>query len=134
MARSDQVRHQLFLPRAVSERLEAAARGPGASKSRLLCAAVTAWLDRKGADDVELRFAHRLDRISSQLARIERNGHVELESFALFVRYMLTVNPPVGDGDEAARAIGRDRFQAFIARVGQQLASGRRTFEPEESQ
>ena len=69
----------------------------------------------------------RLDRISSQLARIERNGQIELESLALFVRYMLTVNAPLPEGDEAARAIGRDRFEAFVERVGQQLASGRLT-------
>src|SRR4051794_12770569 len=109
MARSDLVRHQLFLPRALSERLDVLARGPGASKSRILAEAVAAWLDRKSADEIELRFIGRLDRISNQLARIERNGHVELESLALFVRYMLTVNAPLSEGDEAARAIGRDR-------------------------
>jgi len=112
MARSELVRHQLFLPRAVSGRLEALARGPGASKSRVLAEAIAAWLNRKGADEVELRFMARLDRISNQLARIERNGQIELESFALFVRYMLTVNAPLAEGDEAARAVGRDRSAA----------------------
>jgi len=128
MARSDQVRHQLFLPRDVSERLEALARAPGASKSRLLATAVSAWLDRRGTDELEQRFAKRLDRLSNQLARIERDGQVGLESLALFIRYMLTINAPLAEEDEAARAIGRDRFAAFVARVGQQLANGRRTF------
>ncbi|HYE28308.1 MAG TPA: CopG family transcriptional regulator [Allosphingosinicella sp.] len=132
MARSEQIRHQLFLPKEVSDRLEALARAPGASKSRILAEAITAWLNRKGADEMELRFAQRLDRLSNQLARIERDGHVQLESLALFVRYMLTVNAPLPEGDEAARAIGRDRFAAFVQRVGQQLASGRLTFLPEE--
>jgi hypothetical protein len=45
---------------------------------------------------------------------------------------MLTVNAPVAEDDEVARAVGRDRFAAFVARVGQQLASGRRTLDPEE--
>ncbi len=129
MARREQVRHQLFLPKDVSDRLEALARAPGASKSRILAEAVTAWLNRKGVDEVELRFAQRLDRLSNQLARIERDGHVQLESLALFVRYMLTVNAPLPEGDEAMRAVGRDRFAAFVQRVGQQLASGRLTFE-----
>ena len=132
MARTDLVRHQLFLPRALSERLEALARGPGASRSRILAEALAAFLDRKGADETELRFAKRLDRLSNQLARIERNGHIELESLALFIRYMLTVNAPLAEEDEMARAIGRDRFSAFVGRVGQQLASGRRSFEPED--
>ncbi|HEX8442407.1 MAG TPA: CopG family transcriptional regulator [Allosphingosinicella sp.] len=134
MARSDQVRHQLFLPKEVSDRLEALARAPGTSKSRILTEALTAWLDRKGVDELELRFARRLDRLSNQLARIERDGHVQLESLALFIRYMLTVNAPLPEGDEAARALGRDRFAAFVQRVGQQLAGGRLTLRPEEAQ
>ena len=132
MARSTQVRHQLFLPRPLSERLEALARGPGTSKSKILAEALAAWLERKGADELEQRFMARLDRMSNQLARIERDGHVQLESLALFVRYMLSVNAPLPEGDEAARAIGRDRFQAFVERVGVALASGRRTLLPEE--
>jgi hypothetical protein len=95
MARTDLVRHQLFLPRDSSERLETVARGPGASRSRILAAALAAFLGRKGADEIELRFMARLDRISNQLARIERNGQVEPERLALFVRYMLTVNAPL---------------------------------------
>src|SRR3954467_10347315 len=132
MARTDQVRYQLFLPKAVAERFEKLAAAPGASKSRLLAAAVDAWLNRRGADELEQRFALRLDRLSNQLARIERDGHVSIESLALFIRYMLTVNAPLPEGDEAARAIGRDRFNAFVLRVGQQLASGRRAFVPPE--
>jgi predicted DNA-binding protein len=132
MARSNQVRHQLFLPKDVSDRLEALARAPGASKSRILAEAVTAWLNRKGVDEMELRFAHRLDRLSNQLARIERDGHVQIESLALFIRYMLTVNAPLPEEDEVSRAVGRDRFAAFVQRVGQQLAGGRLSFVPEE--
>ena len=134
MARADLVRHQLFLPRALSERLDVLARGPGASRSKILAEALAAFLDRKGADEIELRFAKRLDSLSNQLARIERNGHIELESLALFIRYMLTVNAPLPESDKAAQAIGRDRFQAFVERVGQQLASGRSALVPEDAQ
>ena len=129
---SSSIRYQLFLPRPLAERFEALAAAPGASKSRLLAAAVEAWLDRQGFDALEQRFAVRLDRISGQLERIERNGHVELESLALFVRYMLTVTPPVADEDDAARAVGRDRFAAFVERVGRRLAGGRLALLPEE--
>ena len=134
MARADLVRHQLFLPRPLSERLEALARGPGASRSKILAEAVAAFLDRKGDDALELKFMGRLDRMSNQLARIERNSRIELESLALFVRYMLTVNAPLPEGDKAAQAIGRDRFNAFVERVGQQLAGGRLSLVPEEGQ
>ncbi len=131
MSRQKRVRYQLFLPEALSRRFEAVAARPGASKSAILAAALTAFLNRGGASELEETFAIRLNRISSQLARIERNGHIELESLALFIRYMLAVNAPLAEDDEVSRAIGRDRFSAFIARVGQQMASGRRTLDPE---
>ena len=134
MARSDLVRHQLFLPQSLSERLEALARGPGASKSRILAEALAAFLDRKGADALEHKFMGRLDRMSNQLARIERNSRIEIESLALFVRYMLAVNAPLPEGDKAAQAIGRDRFQAFVERVGVAVASGRLSLVPEDGQ
>ena len=38
---TERIRHQLFLPKATSERLEALARKPGASKSAILADAVT---------------------------------------------------------------------------------------------
>jgi hypothetical protein len=132
MGRTGRVRHQLFLPKDLSERLEALARAPGASRSSILAAAVAAWLDRRGTDELELRFARRLDRLSSQLARIERDGHVQVESLGLFIRYMLSVNAPLADDDEAGRAIGRDRFAAFVNRVGQQVAGGGRSLDPGE--
>ena len=128
MARADLVRHQLFLPRALSERLDTLAAGPGMSRSRIFAEAMAAFLERGGDDELERRFAQRLDRISNQLERLERNGRIALESHGLFVRYMLTVNAPLAEGDETARVIGRDRFAAFVERVGRQLASGRSSF------
>lgn len=124
--------YQLTLPETLGARFEEIAAKPGATKSSILAAALTAFLNRRGASELEEQFALRLNRMSGQLSRIERNTHVELESLALFVRYMLTVNAPLADADEASRAIGRDRFAAFVARVGQQLASGRSTFDPEQ--
>ncbi len=131
MARANLVRHQLCLPMGLSARLEMLALGPGASRSRILAEALAGFLDRKGNDALEFRFMERRDRLSNQLARIERNGQIELESFASFVRYMLTVNPPLPEGDRTAQAIGRDRFQAFVERVGQQIASGRLSLVPD---
>ena len=132
MARTDRIRHQLFLPRDVSDRLEALAAEPGVTKSSILAAAVAAFLDRRATSELDERFGLRLDRISNQLDRIERDGQVGIESLALFIRYMLTVNAPLSEEDEAARAIGRDRFAAFVTRVGRQLAGGRRSLVPEE--
>lgn len=121
------IRHQLFLDADLSEKLEALAAKPGASKSAILADAVAAWLNRRGAQELDDRFGLRLNRISAQLNRIERDGQVLLESLALFVRYQLTVTAPLPEPDPAARAIGRDRFQAFVDQVGRQIADGGRT-------
>jgi hypothetical protein len=121
------IRHQLFLPPEISAALVSLAAAPGATKSSILTDALTAWLGRRGASELDTRFGLRLDRISQQLGRIERDGQILLESLALFIHYQLTVCPPVAEGDSVARALGRDRFNAFVTQVGRQMAHGKRT-------
>lgn len=125
--KENKVRYQLFLSEELSQRFEAIAAQPGAAKSAILVDALTAWLNRQAASELENKFSARLDRISMALGRIERDGHILLESLALFVLYELTVQAPLAESDDAARAIGRDRFNTFIARVGEAMASGTRT-------
>ena len=127
----DRIRHQLFLPKDLSERLEVLANKPGATKSAILVDALTAWLNRRAASELEDKFGTRLDRMTNAIGRIERDGHVLLETLALFVLIELTVNAPLPKGDDAARAVGRARFEEFVTRVGERLASGRRTLAPD---
>lgn len=131
---AEKVRHQLFLPKPLSDRLEALAAKPGASKSAILVDALTAWLNRRGSSELDDRFGLRLDRMSTALSRIERDGHVILETLALFVRFELSIQAPLADGDQAGRAVGRERFEAFVAQVGRQVAAGRRTIGTEQDQ
>jgi hypothetical protein len=125
---ASRIRHQLFLPEALSARLEALAAKPGASKSAILADAVAAWLERRGASELDDRFGLRLDRITTALGRIERDGHVLMETLALFVRYELAIHAPLAENDAAGRALAAKRFEAFVAQVGSKLASGRRSF------
>ena len=127
----ERIRHQLFLTKELSERLEVLAAKPGATKSAILVDALTAWLNRRAASELEDKFGARLDRMTNAVGRIERDGHVLLETLALFVLIELTVNAPLPKGDDAARAVGRARFEEFVARVGERLASGRRTLAPD---
>ncbi len=130
--RKNHIRYQLFLTPKLAERLEALAVKPGVTKSAILVDALTAWMNAAGASEVEERFGVRLDRISNQLARIERDGQILIEAFALFVHYQLTVCPAVPEGDIAARASGRGRFKAFVTEVGKAMASGKRALVPTE--
>ena len=123
---SEKIRHQLFLPKPLSDRLEALAAKPGASKSAILADAVTAWLNRRGMSELDDRFGIRLDRVTAALGRIERDGAVILETLALFVRYELAIHAPLAENDQAGRAMAAKRFEAFVGQVGRQIAGGRR--------
>lgn len=127
-------RHHLYFDEALTEQLEALAAKPGSSKSAIVSDALRAYLARRGSKELDDMLKVRLDRISNQLSRIERDGHVLLESLALFVRYQLTVTAPLPEADQAGRAIGRDRFEAFVAQVGRQLAGGKRTLASREEE
>jgi hypothetical protein len=49
------------------------------------------------------------------------------EMVSLFVRYFLTITPPLGEREQQpARALGKERFQVFVAQIGRRLASDRR--------
>ena len=123
MPRSDKIRCQFFLPKAVNDRFEAVAAKPGVSKSAIFEEALTAFLDRKGDNEIELRFVKRLDQFSKQLDRVELKINVIQESLTLFIRYVLSAIEPAPERDEAAHAAGRERFVAFVEPVRKQLAS-----------
>ncbi len=123
----DKVRHQLFLPRPLSDRLEALAAKPGATKSAILVDALTAWLNRRGASELEERFSIRLDRLTRAIGRVDRDTYVILETLALFIRFELAIQTPLAENDQAGRALGAKRFEAFVNQVGRQVATGRRT-------
>ena len=123
----EKIRHQLFLPRPLSDRLEALAAKPGATKSAILVDALTAWLNRRGASELEDRFSIRLDRMTRSIGRVEADTHVILETLALFIRFELAIQTPLADNDQAGRALGAKRFEAFVTQVGRQVAAGKRT-------
>ena len=93
---------------------------------KALADALTAWLNRQAASELENKFSQRLDRMSLALGRVERDGHVLLESLALFIRYYLTVSTPVPEShQDAARAQGKARFEQFVEQLGRHLLRGR---------
>lgn len=124
MRNRDKVRYQLFLEPRLAERLEALAAKPGVARSDILVEALDAWLTRQGGHDLDERFGVRLDRISKQLGRAERDIEVLLESLSLFVHYQFCLNARIPEPDAAARAVGRDRFQKFIDQIGRRMAGG----------
>jgi hypothetical protein len=95
------------------------------SRSAIVEAAVASFLSPDGADKREAAFARRLDRLSRQVQRLERDLGVTAETLALFVRFWLTVTPPLpNDGQGAAQIKGRERYEGFIETLGRRLQKG----------
>ena len=118
-------RHCIYLEPKISERLTALAEKPGTTISNVIGDALRAYFERQGGDALEDRFKTRLDTITGQLNRIERDQRIDLESLALWIRYQLTLSNPVPPGQFAAlQAIGAERFQKFIEEVGRRIAIG----------
>ena len=121
-------RHCIYLEPKISERLTALAEKPGTTISNVIGDALRAYFERQGGDALEDRFKTRLDTITAQLNRIERDQRIDLESLALWIRYQLTLSNPVPPGQWAAlQAIGAERFQKFIEEVGRRIANGTST-------
>lgn len=121
------LRQNLYLDLELSKALDALAAKPGATKSGIVNEALGAWISRRATGQVDELLKPRLDRVSRDIARIARDVEVLLESLSLFIRYQLMVTAPLPEADSVARAVGRERFDAFVAQVGRQIGSGKRS-------
>jgi predicted transcriptional regulator len=128
-------RLNIFLEPDHAKRLEELAVHKGISKSSILAAALSSFLGADGAEQREAVIGRRLDRLSRQFDRLERDQYILIETIALYIRYYLTVSLPVPEGQqEAARAQGRLRFTQFVEQLARHLQRGRslvRDLEPE---
>jgi hypothetical protein len=121
------VRQNLYLDRELTEALSRLARGRNGNKSRIVNDALGAFLKRRAENELDGMFKVRLDRMSRDISLVRRDLEILIESHALLVRYQLTVTAPLPEADSAALAVGNERFERFIAQVGRQIASGKRT-------
>ncbi|GGI34092.1 MULTISPECIES: ribbon-helix-helix domain-containing protein [Bradyrhizobium] len=113
-----------FPPELLAQITELADR-KNISRSAIVEAAVSSFLSPDGSDRREAAFSRRLDRISRQMQRLERDLGLTAETLALFVRFWLTVTPPLpSDAQAAAQAKGRERFEGFVETLGRRLQKG----------
>lgn len=119
-------RLNIFLERDHARRLDELAAMKGLSKSSIIAAALSSFLSPDSGDQREAAIGKRLDRLSRQYDKLERDQNILIETVALYVRYFLTVSTPVPEAyQEAARAQGRARFEQFIEQLGRHLLRGR---------
>ncbi|MGR7922177.1 hypothetical protein ACU6RQ_13895 [Zobellella denitrificans] len=119
-------RLNLFIERDHAKRLDELSAKKGVSKSSIVAAALASWLSPDAGDQREAAMAKRLDRLSRQFEKLERDQNILIETLALYVRYFLTVSTPVPEAhQDAAKAQGKARFEQFIEQLGRHLLRGR---------
>ena len=118
-------RLNLTLPVEMISRINELSERKKIPRSAIVEAAVASFLSPDAADRREAAFTRRMDRLSRQAQRIERDLGVTAETLALFVRFWLTITPPLpGDAQATAQMKGRERFEGFVETLGKRLQKG----------
>jgi hypothetical protein len=107
----------VYLDPDVMAQLSELASQKNQPKSLIAEAAIGSFVTPDESDRCEAALVRRLDLLSRQGERLERDLSIVAEVIALFVKFWLTVTPPLPEGAQAAaQAKGRERFELFLDR------------------
>jgi hypothetical protein len=121
-------RYSVLLPQELAERFERVAGLRHGSKSAIVEEALDRRLNPDKYPFIGDALLRRLDEQSRSIAALKRDTVIVAEMLSpLFVRYFLTITPPLAEREQQpARALGKERFQVFVVQIGRRLASDRR--------
>tara|TARA_R110002072_G_scaffold240956_3_gene399422 strand:- start:267 stop:752 length:486 start_codon:yes stop_codon:yes gene_type:complete len=113
----------MYIPHKLRAELDHIARTSGVTKSSIVEAALRGHFSAEHGDKRDAVFIKRLDRMTRQMDREARDFLVISETLALFIRYYLTVMPPLAASEkQAAQALGHERFERFITQLARRLS------------
>ena len=119
-------RLSIYLDAKLMRELSSLAARKGTSLSLIAEASIASFLCPDGSDRLEAAITRRLDRLSRQADRHERDIGIATEIMALFIRHWLTATPAAPDAAEpAVQAKGRERYQAVSKRVADATPTSR---------
>jgi hypothetical protein len=114
----------VYVSRIVAEQLDFACKDRTKNKSKLTETALSQLLSPKAEEQQDAALPRRLDRLSRDVGGINRHQQIVIESLGLFIRHYLITSPTVPPSEQqAAQALGHQRFQRFIEQLGRRLAS-----------
>src|SRR3954470_13846025 len=118
-------KHTFRLPPDLARQLADYADRKRVPQALVVETALTSYLSPDNSERMEAALGRRLDRLTRQIERLERHVTISNEALALFVRFWLTVTPPLPDtAQAAAQAKGRERYDGFVEALGRRLAKG----------
>jgi len=119
-------RHALYLSEAMTQRLQIMAETLCVAKSEILERALKRYLANESGDQSADLVVLQQRSNSRSLRRLEHDLAIATELIATFVRYFLTITPPLpGSEHAAARALGQLRFDQVIEDIARRLRTDR---------
>src|SRR5262252_6393045 len=110
-------RYSILLSEELAERFERVAKLRNGAKSALVEEALDRRLNPEKYPLIEEALLRRLDDQAAAFATLQRDAAINTEMISLFVRYFLTLTPPLADSEQQpARVLGRQRFEVFLPR------------------
>ena len=119
-------RHALYLSESLSRQLAITAETHHVSKSAVLEQALTQYLSAPTSASSNGQQALQQEQTTRSLRRLERDLAITSELTATFMRYFLTITPPLPESEHAAaRALGWLRYDQVIEEIAKQLRTDR---------
>jgi hypothetical protein len=115
------LRLSVYLDPGLMQQLTELADRKEQPRSLVAEAAIASFLTPDEGDRREAAFSRRLDLLTRQVDRLERDHMISAEALALFIRFWLTVTSSL---PESAQAKGDERYELFLEALGQRLAKG----------
>lgn len=119
------LRLSVYLDPGLMQQLTELADRKEQPRSLVAEAAIASFLTPDEGDRREAAFSRRLDLMTRQVDRLERDHMISAEALALFIRFWLTVTSSLPESAQAdAQAKGDERYELFLEALGQRLAKG----------
>jgi predicted transcriptional regulator len=122
--KTEKVRHQLFLTKELSARLDRIANGTGRARSELLVEALEAWLNRRNPAAAEEALGARLTRFERHIEAVRRQQGLQWEVLARMLRHQLLAAAALPPADAATQASALRAFEAVIDELAARVAGG----------
>jgi predicted transcriptional regulator len=119
--KTQKVRHQLFLTKELSGRLDRIAYGAGRARSEILIEALEAWLNRRNPVAAEEALAARLTRLERHIEAVRRHQGLQWEVLARMLRHQLLTAAGLPPADAAAQASALKTFEAVIDEMADRI-------------
>lgn len=119
--KSNKIRHQLFLPKELSDRVGRIANGTGRPRSEILVEALDTFLSRRSPAATEDALSTRLTRFERHVEAVRRQQGLQWEVLARIMRHQMITAAGLPRADSATEAAAAKAFEEVIDEIADRL-------------